>query len=124
MNCSAPPDTIAPGPAIDTSYAADGVAMASVLKVALILVAAFVLAVLLLGGIELMTLVWWKLRRCPRCRRRLALVGWDWGEWHNKNVRYSETVNGEPRDVPWVVVTCPHCRFEIALRKAPGFSAA
>jgi hypothetical protein len=98
--------------------------MGTVLRVALILVAAFIVAVVVLNAVELLKLLWWKLRRCPRCRKRLGFAGWDWSKWHNKNVRHSETVNGETRDLSWVVVTCPHCAFEIAVRKAPVFSAA
>jgi hypothetical protein len=96
--------------------------MGYILKVALILLAAFVVAVLLLGGIELLTLVRWKLRRCPRCRRRLAFPGWDWGEWRNKSVRQKTTVRGKPRGQIWECVICPHCAYPITARRMYPFS--
>lgn len=95
--------------------------MSYVLIFPLILLAAFVVAVFLLGGIEFLTLVSWKLKRCPQCQRRLGFAGWSLSEWENENVRHTDTVNGEVRAVPWVVVTCPHCAFEIATREAPSF---
>ena len=79
------------------------------------------LAVALLCGTEFARLVRWKNRRCPRCQGRLAFPGWDWGDWHNRTVRHTREVNGEVRASPWVVVRCPHCTFEIAVRKAPLF---
>lgn len=97
--------------------------MGPILQVALIIATAFAVALVLLNVAELLKLVRWKLRRCPGCRNRLGFAGWDWSKWHNKNVRHSATVNGETRDLPWVIVTCPHCAFEIAVRKAPVFSA-
>ena len=105
-------------------YAAHGAATAYMLRVALILGAAVVVAIVLLIGIELVKLVRWKLRRCPRCRQRLAFPGWDWGEWHNRSVRHKTRVRGKPRSETWACVICPHCAYPIPDRRLVLFSSA
>jgi hypothetical protein len=105
-------------------YAAEGAATAYMLTVVLILGAAVVAAVVLLVGIELIKLVWWKLRRCPTCHRRLAFPGWDWGEWHNRSVRQKTRVRGKPKRETWACVICPHCAYSIPARRVVPFSSA
>jgi hypothetical protein len=109
---------------VDGVGMAGGASMGYLLTAVVILVGAFVGAVLLLNAIELLKLVWWKRRRCPRCRRRLAFSGWDWGEWHNQNVRNKEKVRGKLRErgVTWACVICPHCKYPIPARKLHAFS--
>lgn len=88
--------------------------------VAILLVAA-VLAVIVLGTLEALHLAWWKLRKCPSCKRRWAFPGWNSAEWHSRHDVTTDELNGESLESPVEAIACPHCGFQIKTREAAHF---
>lgn len=76
-------------------------------------------------AIDLIRLLQWKMRSCPRCHHRFAFAGWELGNMcGSANMLHSCAINGERRSRPWVVASCRYCDFQLAIRKAPVFEAA
>jgi hypothetical protein len=74
--------------------------------------------------IDVLRMLLWKMKRCPRCRQFPAFNGWYLPSLNSGgDTSHDCTVNGERRDRPWVIVRCRQCGFELAIARAPVFGA-